>query len=333
MRESNFSDLLGGVERDVHGRIVSARAAMFLFWGKMNGSRAKMEGVGLENALGEYVRTIRKFGKKHQPLVVPCCIPHLQVDSDTLAFEAEVIRVLSNASAEVASSDDGVKIFVNVARSFNDIASAAIFTDVSKVVAGFAIVFTYVVLMLGDFSMVKNRAFLSLCGLGSVFLAMAASAGICHTLGYPHSPLHNFIPFLLMGLGMRVHFRKEKRWANAFFNTGIDDMFVIMESWRNLPPQPDGGNIPDRFGRTMRKAGVAITVTSLTDVVSFVVGSTTVRTPETFASSLLNFFAFQILPALRSFCVFCATGIFIVYLLQATYFVAWMTIDQVILKK
>lgn len=42
---------------------------------------------------------------------------------------------------------------------------------------------------------------LSLAGLGSVYMAMVASYGICCTLGFPFSPLHNFIPFLLMGLG------------------------------------------------------------------------------------------------------------------------------------
>lgn len=36
----------------------------------------------------------------------------------------------------------------------------------------------------------------------------------------------------------------------------------------------------------------------------------------------------QVLPALRSFCVFCGFGILVVYLLQATWFLAWMTIDQ-----
>ncbi len=41
----------------------------------------------------------------------------------------------------------------------------------------------------------------------------------------------------------------------------------------------------------------------------------------------------QLLPALRSFCIFCALGIFFVYLLQATYFLAWMTLDQVSLSR
>ena len=38
--------------------------------------------------------------------------------------------------------------------------------------------------------------------------------------------------------------------------------------------------------------------------------------------------SFSELPALKSFCMFCGVGILIVYLLQSTWFVAWMAIDQ-----
>ena len=37
---------------------------------------------------------------------------------------------------------------------------------------------------------------------------------------------------------------------------------------------------------------------------------------------------FQVLPALQSFCIFCSVGLIVVYILQATWFVAWFSIDQ-----
>lgn len=46
------------------------------------------------------------------------------------------------------------------------------------------------------------QIFLSLAGLGSILMAIIASYGVCCSLGFAFSPLHNFIPFLLMGLGM-----------------------------------------------------------------------------------------------------------------------------------
>ena len=59
----------------------------------------------------------------------------------------------------------------------------------------------------------------------------------------------------------------------------------------------------------MRRAGVAITVTSLTDFMVFAIGSTTV------------------LPALRSFCLWCGVGIFAVYFFQITLFAGSLALD------
>lgn len=49
-------------------------------------------------------------------------------------------------------------------------------------------------------------------------MAMLSSYGICSLLGFLISPLHNFIPFLLLGLG-------------------VDDMFVIVQALDNLEPE------------------------------------------------------------------------------------------------
>ena len=66
-------------------------------------------------------------------------------------------------------------------------------------------------------------------------------------------------------------------WAPSFF-LGIDDMFVIMQSLDNLKSdEKKTNNIPQNIGQTMTHAGVAITVTSITDIVVFAVGSSTVR--------------------------------------------------------
>ena len=63
-----------------------------------------------------------------------------------------------------------------------------------------------------------------------------------------------------------------------------------------------------RFGQTMKHAGVAVSVTTFTDVIAFFVGSNT------------------LLPVLQSFCVYAAVSIFTIYLLQITHFVAWFSL-------
>ena len=54
-------------------------------------------------------------------------------------------------------------------------------------------------------------------------------------------------------------------------------MFVIIQCWNNLPDhEKNGRTLPEKIALTMQHAGVAITVTSVTDVFAFGVGSVTV---------------------------------------------------------
>ena len=60
----------------------------------------------------------------------------------------------------------------------------------------------------------------------------------------------------------------------------------------------------------MKHSGVAITITSLTDLLAFGIGAT------------------SILPALGTFCAYAAFGIFAVFIYMASFFLAWLVIDQ-----
>ena len=72
----------------------------------------------------------------------------------------------------------------------------------------------------------------------------------------------------------------------------------------------EGTSHSERFGHTMKRAGVAITITSVTDMVAFGIGSLTE------------------VPALKSFCTYACVGIFAIFLFQSTVFVAAMSLDQ-----
>lgn len=122
-------------------------------------------------------------------------------------------------------------------------------------------------------------------------MAIFVSYGLCSAFGVFYGPVHSILPFLLLGIG-------------------IDDMFVIVSSWNNLSKEDRKGSLAMRIGSCMRHAGVSITVTSVTDFMAFAVGATTV------------------LPSLRSFCIYSAIGILATYLFQASFFVAWLSLDQ-----
>lgn len=57
---------------------------------------------------------------------------------------------------------------------------------------------------------------------------------------------------------------------------GVDDMFVIVESLRQLTPKERALPVEERIGLTLKHAGVSITVTSVTDIVAFAIGGSTV---------------------------------------------------------
>ena len=63
----------------------------------------------------------------------------------------------------------------------------------------------------------SHRCLLSLVGLSSIGLGLLVSYGICQLFGAYYTPMHQILPFLLLGIG-------------------IDDMFVIVQSMSNIGP-------------------------------------------------------------------------------------------------
>ena len=71
-----------------------------------------------------------------------------------------------------------------------------------------------------------------LTGLLSVIMALVSSYGICSVSGFFITPLHNFIPFLLLGLG-------------------VDDMFVIIQAFKQLEPPKDKNELPTKIAKVL----------------------------------------------------------------------------------
>lgn len=54
-------------------------------------------------------------------------------------------------------------------------------------------------------------------------------------------------------------------------------MFVIVSVWDNMAVEEKRLPLPERVGTMLKHAGVSISVTSVTDVLAFIVGASTVR--------------------------------------------------------
>lgn len=213
------------------------------------------------------------------------------VDTTTLEFE----ELLQASLEDKCDYPEGLSSRANVQRSYGDISTGAIWDDVVFLTIGYLMIYAYVQSMLGKFNRVEQRAFLGALGIASCAISILVAMGICSLFGLGYGPMHSIIPCLLVGLG-------------------VDDMFVIVQAFNNAENSDKEKGIvrdlPERIGRALKHAGVGITITSITDIIVFGVGGTTV------------------LPSLKSYSLYTATGIAAVYILQSTFFVACLTLDQ-----
>ena len=177
-----------------------------------------------------------------------------------------------------------------MSKSIDDIVGNTIFLDLQKVIFCFLVMYIYTSVMLNGLTWSSMRLFLTAIGLFSVVLGVIIANGIISVIGYEYMAHFSMLPFLMVGLG-------------------IDDMFVIMRVFRNLEELAEF-DIETKIGLTLRHAGVAISITSLTDICAFAAGAITV------------------FPALQAFCVACSLGIAAIYVLQITWFVAWLVVDD-----
>ena len=217
------------------------------------------------------------------------------VDRDGMDWEKIWIDIALNTTDRPSS----IKANVKSESSFGLVSDDNIWGDVNFLVIGLIAMSVFVNLTLGRRNMVEQRPILTAIGMLNVWLAIFCSYGLCSYFGVKYNPVNSILPLLLLGLG-------------------VDDMFIILAIWDSKREQYKDGkdnkireeDLIKRAGDTMRHAGVAITATSITDVTAFAIGASTD------------------LPALRSFCIYASVGIFTIFILQCTVFVAFLVIDE-----
>ncbi|XP_011500202.1 PREDICTED: patched domain-containing protein 3-like [Ceratosolen solmsi marchali] len=265
----NFSQLLGGVTKDDKGRIIKAKVVKTQWIVHINFTEVNMDEMGNDAGTADW--STKKV-------------------SDWEAVFLKELKEVSNNLTE--NKTNTYSIYYEAGRSFGDISQDSIFHDVEKLIAGIIIMSMYVQVILSKFNWVEWRFWLTSVALLCIGGAFAVAVGLCSLAGIPYGPVHTSLPFLLMGLG-------------------VDDTFVMMAAWEEVAFHEKNHNkpLPERVALALSHAGAAISVTSLTDVVAFVIGAST------------------ILPSLHSFCIYAAVGVFVTFVLQVTFFVAFFTLD------
>ncbi|BFY99213.1 hypothetical protein BsWGS_02253 [Bradybaena similaris] len=149
----------------------------------------------------------------------------------------------------------------------------------------FMITFASIVSSGGD--CVSTRMLLANAGVLGVVVGILGAIGLVSLLGINFVSLVATMPFLTLGIG-------------------VDDMFLMMNSWSETLPMTDL-TIPERIGAVYKKAGIGITITSVTDFLAFAIGAS-----STFRS-------------VRNFCIYTGTGVLMCYVCNACMFGACLT--------
>ncbi|UYV66120.1 daf-6 [Cordylochernes scorpioides] len=127
---------------------------------------------------------------------------------------------------------------------------------------------------------VRGKPLLGLAGCFSSNVAVGAAFGMCMLAGMEFITSCLGVFFIMLGIGM-------------------DDTFVLLAAWRRTDPSR---SVEDRMKEAYRHAGVSITITSLTNLLSFSAGT---ATP---------------FPSMQIFCTYAAVAVIFTYIFQVTFF-------------
>ncbi|XP_033117037.1 patched domain-containing protein 3-like isoform X2 [Anneissia japonica] len=193
---------------------------------------------------------------------------------------------------EIGTDDyEDMTVYCLATSSFDIESGGSIGGDTYFLAGGYGLLFIYIAVMLSNFTLIEHKVYIALSGVTTVGLAVVVSIGFGSYLGLIYTPVHSILPFLLLGIG-------------------VDDMFVIVQAWSNLSEGEKKKPVHEQCSLALKHAGVSITVTSITDFSAFVIGATT------------------ILPALRSFCLYCGIGILFLFIFSILFFTATLSLDQ-----
>ena len=164
-------------------------------------------------------------------------------------------------------------------RSLGDEFSGAIKGDITAMSSSYNLMLLYLFVMLSKFDTIHSMIGMSFVAIICCVFSYMAGMGIGGFIGIFNNNLTGNIPFLLLGLG-------------------IDDAFVLTSEYNRAVKLNPAGSIEDNIATALRSGGMSIFITSLTDCLAFLIGSSTV------------------LPALHWFCIFAGFGILFCFLFQ-----------------
>eukprot|EP01061_Rhynchopus_euleeides_P015161 TRINITY_DN2599_c0_g1_i5.p1 TRINITY_DN2599_c0_g1~~TRINITY_DN2599_c0_g1_i5.p1 ORF type:complete len:914 (+),score=275.03 TRINITY_DN2599_c0_g1_i5:132-2744(+) len=208
-------------------------------------------------------------------------------DQETHEFELGVVDALL-ASFKPSARSHGFEIEIVTYAEVLEASNSAIADDMSVLVLGYVLMIFFTCFVLSRARAKYSHSVLGLASVCSVGMSTLTAYGLCWYIGLKFNAVVQVLILVLLGVG-------------------IDDTFVIMDSWCDFAHERD---MKTRMIKAMGHAGPAITVTSVTDLVAFLAGSSTV------------------MPALQMFCYYATVGILFDFVFQVTFFVSIAYLDS-----
>lgn len=182
----------------------------------------------------------------------------------------------------------GLKLVYNTVRSMDDSVERNTTDNLLLITVSIGAMVLFCALAMHRLgSKVKGHFLLSLLGIGAVTLGIGSAFGLTLYTGLPYVGFVGVLPFLILGVG-------------------IDDIFIIVNKMDMLHTTHKG---IDLIGAAMQKTGFSITMTTVTDLVAFIIGTVS------------NF------PAVQIFCIYAFLSLVFAYALIVTLFLAILSYD------
>ncbi|KAM4728014.1 patched domain-containing protein 3 [Anableps anableps] len=151
----------------------------------------------------------------------------------------------------------------------------------------YGVVITFSILTCWRLDNVRTKVWVASCGVFCTGLAVLSGFGVLLLLGQPFVMTAASCPFMILGIG-------------------LDDMFIMISCWQRSRILDA---VPDRLGTTYRDAAVSVSITTLTNVLSLLLGCS-----SPFGS-------------VRSFCLYAGISVCFCYLYSITFLGACMALN------
>ena len=181
-----------------------------------------------------------------------------------------------------------VSVYFSAERSMDDAIGDSSSHDIGLISVTFTIMSTFACLVLSKFvNPVQGHNLLAFFGVVSTALGILCGIGLTMLFGIPFIRLVGVVPFLVVSVG-------------------IDDMFIIVDEFDRQSPKFAPRR---RVSNSIAKVGATITMTTITDVIAFFIGT---------SSAFLD---------IKYFCIYTAMCISVEFLFQITVFVVFLFLD------